>query len=107
MTPSGMRTTRISSFFGLSCPQPTHIRCGTFLSLGCCPLAITVTPFRRTPVISGETPYASSVSAYSAASVSQAPAFAWLSDLMSIFQPVSRAARRAFCPSLPIASESW
>ncbi len=26
--------------------------------------------------------------------------------LMSIFQPVSRAARRAFCPSLPMARES-
>ena len=26
---------------------------------------------------------------------------------MSTRQPVSRAARRAFCPSLPIASESW
>jgi len=26
---------------------------------------------------------------------------------MSIRQPVRRAARRAFCPSLPIASESW
>jgi len=29
------------------------------------------------------------------------------SDLMSIRQPVRRAASRAFCPSLPIASESW
>src|SRR5581483_4021480 len=29
------------------------------------------------------------------------------SDLMSIFQPVSRAASLAFWPSLPIASESW
>jgi len=26
---------------------------------------------------------------------------------MSMRQPVSRAARRAFCPSLPIASDSW
>ena len=26
---------------------------------------------------------------------------------MPIFQPVSLAARRAFCPSLPMASESW
>jgi hypothetical protein len=30
-----------------------------------------------------------------------------VSDWMSIFQPVSRAARRAFRPSLPIASASW
>lgn len=29
------------------------------------------------------------------------------SGRMSIRQPVSRAARRAFCPSRPIASESW
>jgi hypothetical protein len=29
------------------------------------------------------------------------------SDLMSMRQPVSRAASRAFCPSLPIASDSW
>ena len=29
------------------------------------------------------------------------------SGRMSIRQPVSLAARRAFCPSLPIASESW
>jgi hypothetical protein len=29
------------------------------------------------------------------------------SGWMSIRQPVSRAARRAFCPSLPIASDSW
>ena len=32
---------------------------------------------------------------------------AWLWLLMSIFQPVSLAARRAFCPSLPMAKESW
>ena len=30
-----------------------------------------------------------------------------VSDLMSIRHPVSRAASRAFCPSLPIASDSW
>lgn len=30
-----------------------------------------------------------------------------VSGRMSIRQPVSRAARRAFCPSLPIASDSW
>ncbi len=29
------------------------------------------------------------------------------SERMSIRHPVSRAASRAFCPSLPIASESW
>ncbi len=29
------------------------------------------------------------------------------SGRMSMRQPVRRAARRAFCPSLPIASESW
>lgn len=29
------------------------------------------------------------------------------SDRMSIRHPVNLAARRAFCPSLPIASESW
>src|SRR6478609_335161 len=29
------------------------------------------------------------------------------SERMSIRQPVSRAASRAFCPSLPIARESW
>ena len=29
------------------------------------------------------------------------------SDLMSIRQPVSRAASRAFCPSLPMASDNW
>ena len=31
----------------------------------------------------------------------------WVSLLMSTRQPVSRAARRAFWPSLPIASDSW
>jgi hypothetical protein len=31
----------------------------------------------------------------------------WASDLMSIRQPVSRAASRAFWPSLPMASDSW
>jgi hypothetical protein len=36
-----------------------------------------------------------------------AGAVAWDSDLMSIRHPVSRAASRAFCPSFPIASESW
>jgi hypothetical protein len=30
-----------------------------------------------------------------------------VSETMSIFQPVSRCARRAFMPSLPIASASW
>ena len=30
-----------------------------------------------------------------------------VSDLMSIRQPVSRAASRAFWPSLPMASDSW
>ncbi len=30
-----------------------------------------------------------------------------VSGRMSIRQPVSRAASRAFCPSLPIASDSW
>jgi hypothetical protein len=30
-----------------------------------------------------------------------------VSAWMSIRQPVSRAARRAFCPSLPMASDSW
>ena len=30
-----------------------------------------------------------------------------LDDLMSMCQPVKRAARRAFWPSLPMASESW
>jgi len=30
-----------------------------------------------------------------------------VSGRMSIRQPVSRAARRAFCPSLPMARESW
>ncbi len=29
------------------------------------------------------------------------------SERMSIRQPVSRAARRAFCPSLPMARDSW
>ncbi len=29
------------------------------------------------------------------------------SGWMSILAPVSLAARRAFCPSLPIASDSW
>ena len=36
-----------------------------------------------------------------------AAASAWLWLLISIFQPVSLAARRAFCPSLPMAKESW
>lgn len=31
----------------------------------------------------------------------------WLSGRMSIRHPVSRAARRAFCPSRPMARESW
>ena len=30
-----------------------------------------------------------------------------LALLMSMCQPVRRAARRAFCPSLPMARESW
>lgn len=32
---------------------------------------------------------------------------AGVSGRMSIFHPVRRAARRAFCPSLPIAKDSW
>ncbi len=34
-------------------------------------------------------------------------ASASVSGRMSMRHPVSRAARRAFCPSLPIASDSW
>ena len=30
-----------------------------------------------------------------------------VSERMSIRQPVSRAASRAFCPSRPMASDSW
>src|SRR5690606_42018450 len=45
--------------------------------------------------------------AAAAAAGAQAPSCSSVSGRMSIFQPVSRAARRAFWPSLPIASESW
>ena len=44
--------------------------------------------------------------ALSGAALSAAAAGA-VSETMSIFQPVSRAASRAFWPSLPIASDSW
>ena len=44
--------------------------------------------------------------ALSGAALSGAAAGA-VSETMSIFQPVSRAASRAFWPSLPIASDSW
>lgn len=42
-----------------------------------------------------------------AAPVSSAPSVCSVSGRMSMRQPVRRAARRAFCPSLPIASDSW
>jgi len=45
--------------------------------------------------------------AAAAAAGAQAPSCSSVSGRMSIFQPVRRAARRAFWPSLPIASESW
>lgn len=38
---------------------------------------------------------------------SSASACASVSERISIFQPVNRAARRAFCPSRPMARESW
>lgn len=42
-----------------------------------------------------------------AAPASSAPSVCSVSGRMSMRQPVRRAARRAFCPSLPIASDSW
>jgi hypothetical protein len=36
-----------------------------------------------------------------------APSAGASSDRMSMRQPVSRAASRAFCPSFPMASDSW
>ena len=42
-----------------------------------------------------------------AAAAARASSATCVSDLMSMRHPVSRAASRAFCPSLPIASESW
>lgn len=42
-----------------------------------------------------------------APSAPSAPSVCSVSGRMSMRQPVRRAARRAFCPSLPIASDSW
>ncbi len=75
--PSGERTIRSSSDRGAAARQPAHVRSGT------CP--------RRT----GQAPAGAS-----------GVAAAWDSDLMSIRQPVRRAASLAFCPSFPIASDS-
>jgi hypothetical protein len=41
------------------------------------------------------------------ASTADASAASAVSGRMSMRQPVSRAARRAFWPSLPMASDSW
>ncbi len=43
----------------------------------------------------------------SAESASDAPPAGAVSETISIRHPVSRAANLAFCPSLPMASESW
>lgn len=45
--------------------------------------------------------------ALSAPFAPSAPSVCSVSGRMSMRQPVRRAARRAFCPSLPIASDSW
>jgi hypothetical protein len=41
------------------------------------------------------------------ASTEPAASSAWVSGRMSIRHPVSLAASRAFCPSLPIARDNW
>jgi hypothetical protein len=91
-------TTRNNSLLVARFRQPMHVRMGT------CELSVMVTtqnsiasatesrmaPQGRPPVRAGQ---ASGVGASS--------------DRMSMRQPVRRAARRAFWPSLPMASDSW
>ena len=62
-----------------------------------CSRATAATYRIRRPARTGRAPAAAQPSAGSAAS----------SERMSMRQPVRRAARRAFWPSLPIASDSW
>ena len=50
---------------------------------------------------------ASHVQLYRSARSADAPDSPSVSLWMSMRHPVRRAARRAFCPSLPIASDSW
>ena len=52
-------------------------------------------------------PYSSIRPASSASWKARCSSANWDSDLMSMRQPVSRAARRAFWPSRPMASDSW
>jgi len=70
-------TTRRSEDRGARARHPTHVRTGSIVHL----------------TVAGAT----------AAQLSSRMLSGW----MSIFAPVSLAARRAFCPSFPIASESW
>ncbi len=70
-------TTRRSEDRGARARHPTHVRTGSILHLA---------PTRKTD-----------------AQLSSRMLSGW----MSILAPVSLAARRAFCPSLPIASDSW
>ena len=65
--------------------QPTHVRTGSILHLG----FVSRSPIRGAPTRLTDDQSST------------------LSGWMSIFAPVNLAARRAFWPSLPMASDSW
>lgn len=64
-----------------------------------------VPPRRQLRSPRGDRPAAAPLSC--APSPSPSPSVCSVSGRISMRQPVRRAARRAFCPSLPIASDSW
>ena len=77
--------------------------------------AVSVAAASSTMAIASSTASAASSAATSVSSAVEAPALAWVDSLisshsvmplMSSLQPVSRAAKRVFWPSLPMASES-
>ncbi len=117
MSPSGVNTTRTNSRFGSICPQPTHFRSGIFFTCGCNgphllhryqPRSRFTQKSYGSRSQSLESVPTSSSSSGSAAIWPNTPNSAACDSLLiSIFHPVSFAASRAFCPSLPIASDSW
>jgi hypothetical protein len=94
MTSSPLATRRSRLDFAARSLQPTHVRTGTlpgYICINCSERAVIP-----------EAVYRQVVDAASAG-----PAASAASDRMSMRQPVSRAASRAFCPSFPMASDSW
>jgi hypothetical protein len=122
--PSPATTRRSKLDFAARALQPTQVRSGFFpVSVSSARAVIAFLVYRVT--VSGvpgevrgtrEPRAASYASAEAPAALAASPAEARgagaeaptaPSERMSMRQPVSRAASRAFCPSLPMASESW